>query len=89
MIALVETLVALVTLLAAAWTVIFGGIGALLSHARGGSAAGGLVWGFGLGPLGWGVVLCRTRARHVDDDVLLDDDDDLAFDLLSDDWSRS
>jgi hypothetical protein len=46
------------------WVLIFGGIGALLSRAREGSAMSGFVLGTVLGPIGWGVVLWRTRASH-------------------------
>jgi hypothetical protein len=43
------------------WAAIFGGIGALLSHARRGSGVTGLAWGIFLGPLGWMIILWRTR----------------------------
>lgn len=43
------------------WIAIFGGIGALLSRARGGTAPAGLAWGTGLGPVGWLAILWITR----------------------------
>jgi hypothetical protein len=58
---ILEILASALVLLGAAWCAVFGGIGAWLSHARGGSPAGGLLLGALLGPLGWALVLWRSR----------------------------
>lgn len=57
----VEVLVSVVMLFVVAWLAIFGGLGALLSRARGGSVAAGFVWGAVLGPIGWIAIYWRTR----------------------------
>jgi hypothetical protein len=46
------------------WVLIFGGIGAVLSRSREGTAVAGFVLGTLLGPIGWGVVFWKTRASH-------------------------
>lgn len=53
----------LVGLFVGPWVVIFGGAGALYSHARAGSVMAGLLLGVLLGPLGWAVTGWRTRER--------------------------
>jgi hypothetical protein len=55
---------AVLALFVLVWVLIFGGIGALLSRSRESSAIGGFMLGTLLGPIGWGVVLWRTRASH-------------------------
>lgn len=62
--ALVGIFVSIVLLIVMTWVAIFGGIGALLSHSRGGSAQAGLAWGAGLGPVGWLTILWTTRTRR-------------------------
>jgi hypothetical protein len=61
----VETVLGLIIsvllLLVITWIGIFGGIGALLSRKRGGSAPAGLAWGTVLGPVGWLVIIWTTR----------------------------
>src|SRR3712207_4747604 len=54
----------LASLFVIVWVAIFGGLGALLARARGGSAVSGLTLGATLGPLGWVIVLWRTRGTH-------------------------
>jgi hypothetical protein len=60
--AVVDVVVSIIALFVVAWVVIFGGLGAVLSRTRGGSAGAGLICGAVLGPIGWGIVLWRTRA---------------------------
>ena len=55
---------AVLFLFVGAWVLIFGGIGATLSHAREGGWISGFVLGVVLGPIGWGVVMWRTRATR-------------------------
>jgi hypothetical protein len=54
-------LVGVLLLVVLTWIAIFGGIGALLSRVRGGTAPAGLAWGTGLGPIGWLAILWTTR----------------------------
>lgn len=53
--------ISVLLLIVVAWIAIFGGIGSLLSHSRGGSASAGVAWGTVLGPVGWLVILWTTR----------------------------
>jgi hypothetical protein len=53
--------VSVLVLVVLVWIAIFGGVGALLSRARGGSVPAGLAWGATLGPLGWLAVYWTTR----------------------------
>jgi hypothetical protein len=57
-------LLSIVALFVVVWIIIFGGIGALLSRSREDSAIGGLALGTLLGPIGWVVILWRTRAAR-------------------------
>lgn len=50
-------------LIVSVWIAIFGGIGALLCRARGGSSAVGFAWGTLLGPIGWLVIGWLTRGE--------------------------
>lgn len=57
----VEVVLQAILFLAIGWVVLFGGLGALISYRRGGAWAAGALWGVVLGPIGWGVVLYKTR----------------------------
>jgi hypothetical protein len=59
--AVVDVVVSVVALFVIVWVAIFGGLGAVLAWARDGSPGAGLVWGAMLGPIGWAIVLWRTR----------------------------
>lgn len=61
--AAVEILVQILLLLVVVWIALMGGFGAMLARARGGSTLEGFTWGVLLGPVGWGAVVFRTRAR--------------------------
>jgi hypothetical protein len=58
---IVNAAVGVLVLIVMTWVIIFGGIGAVLSRSRAGSAATGLAWGALLGPIGWIVIWVRTR----------------------------
>jgi len=58
---IVNVLIGIVVLIVAVWIAIFGGVGALLARARGGSGMAGLTWGMLLGPIGWLVIYWITR----------------------------
>ncbi len=58
------------------WTLVFGGVGALLSQRRGYSAISGLALGILLGPVGWVLVWLRTEesaTAAAQRDIALDD----------------
>jgi hypothetical protein len=57
----IGVLVSVLVLVVFTWVAIFGGVGALLSRARGGSTVSGLAWGIVLGPIGWLVTIWTTR----------------------------
>ncbi len=60
-------------LVVVAWIAVFGGIGALLSRSRGGTAPSGLAWGVALGPFGWLAVLWTTRQQRSPASPVLDE----------------
>jgi hypothetical protein len=82
--AVIEIVLSIIGLFVIVWVAIFGGLGALLSRTRGGAAGAGFVWGAVLGPIGWAIVLWRTRAssREISAEAWADGMSD-----LDDDWT--
>lgn len=73
MITLLRALLDVGALFVLSWSFIFGGIGALLSHARERPAREGLAYGVLLGPFGWAVVWSRSKAPPTAKTDALDD----------------
>jgi hypothetical protein len=69
-----------VVLIVLAWVAIMGGVGLLLSRARGGSMAAGFAWGTLLGPIGWIVIWFTTRNRAISSAEWIGEPSDLAPD---------
>jgi hypothetical protein len=83
--AVIDIVASILVLFVFVWIAIFGGLGALLSRSRGGSAVSGLAWGVLLGPIGWAVICVRTRraAREITSSEWIEGSD------LDDDWTAA
>lgn len=66
---LLESVAEMVTLLAVAWVVIFGGVGAVLAYTRGRQPAWGLLLGCLAGPVGWWILCTQDQEDEEGEEV--------------------